>query len=139
MTSIRPYSYYPGLKTSSSSCYTQQNSLLKTFTIILKAKRANRGTPRAFADAQDSKFSTIDEHRKEEEISTPTLIWRAIKLPIYSVALVPLTVSLIISHTHSLAQDFSFFFCSVHSVFNSNICWAWIKIFVGPWILIFSY
>ncbi|KAF2294149.1 hypothetical protein GH714_007919 [Hevea brasiliensis] len=29
---------------------------------------------------------------KEEEISKVTLIWRAIKLPIYSVALVPLTV-----------------------------------------------
>lgn len=31
---------------------------------------------------------------KEENISQATLIWRAIKLPIYSVALVPLTVSL---------------------------------------------
>lgn len=29
----------------------------------------------------------------EENISQATLIWRAIKLPIYSVALVPLTVS----------------------------------------------
>lgn len=29
----------------------------------------------------------------EEELSQATLIWRAIKLPIYSVALVPLTVS----------------------------------------------
>jgi len=30
----------------------------------------------------------------EEDISKETLIWRAIKLPIYSVALVPLTVSI---------------------------------------------
>lgn len=31
-------------------------------------------------------------HQEEEDISKATLIWRAIKLPIYSVALVPLTV-----------------------------------------------
>jgi len=30
----------------------------------------------------------------EEDISKETLIWRAIKLPIYSVAFVPLTVSI---------------------------------------------
>ncbi|KAF7851092.1 hypothetical protein BT93_L4553 [Corymbia citriodora subsp. variegata] len=33
------------------------------------------------------------ELAKEDDISMATLIWRAIKLPIYSVALVPLTVS----------------------------------------------
>ncbi|KAF7850318.1 hypothetical protein BT93_L5640 [Corymbia citriodora subsp. variegata] len=32
------------------------------------------------------------ELAKEDDISMATLIWRAIKLPIYSVALVPLTV-----------------------------------------------
>ncbi|XP_038708636.1 2-carboxy-1,4-naphthoquinone phytyltransferase, chloroplastic isoform X2 [Tripterygium wilfordii] len=32
------------------------------------------------------------EEEKEEEVGKATLIWRAIKLPIYSVALVPLTV-----------------------------------------------
>ncbi|XP_065869651.1 2-carboxy-1,4-naphthoquinone phytyltransferase, chloroplastic [Euphorbia lathyris] len=33
-----------------------------------------------------------EEEQKEEDISKVTLIWRAIKLPIYSVALIPLTV-----------------------------------------------
>ncbi|OUZ99611.1 UbiA prenyltransferase family [Macleaya cordata] len=33
-----------------------------------------------------------EEEEEEEDISRSTLIWRAIKLPIYSVALVPLTV-----------------------------------------------
>lgn len=33
------------------------------------------------------------EEEKKEDISQATLLWRAVKLPIYSVALVPLTVS----------------------------------------------
>ncbi|CAA2971830.1 2-carboxy-1,4-naphthoquinone phytyltransferase, chloroplastic [Olea europaea subsp. europaea] len=35
---------------------------------------------------------TSHEEEKEEDISRATLIWRAIKLPMYSVALIPLTV-----------------------------------------------
>jgi len=37
-----------------------------------------------------------DEGRKD--VSQATLIWRAIKLPIYSVALVPLTVSFLVDN-----------------------------------------
>lgn len=33
------------------------------------------------------------EEEKEEDISKATLIWRALKLPIYTVALIPITVS----------------------------------------------
>lgn len=40
-----------------------------------------------------SRFEDVGEEI-EEDISMETLIWRAIKLPIYSVALVPLTVSI---------------------------------------------
>lgn len=40
---------------------------------------------------QSSSAATYED--KMEEISTVTLIWRAAKLPIYSVALVPLTVA----------------------------------------------
>ncbi|KAK6945765.1 UbiA prenyltransferase family [Dillenia turbinata] len=36
--------------------------------------------------------SVPSQHKNEENISKATLIWRAVKLPIYSVALVPLTV-----------------------------------------------
>ncbi|CAL5379485.1 unnamed protein product [Camellia sinensis] len=39
-----------------------------------------------------SSKNTTYEEEKEEDISRAILIWRAIKLPIYSVALVPLTV-----------------------------------------------
>ena len=40
-----------------------------------------------------------------EEISTSVLVWRAVKLPIYSVALVPLTVSAVKS-SFFLAEEF---------------------------------
>ncbi|XVF01545.1 hypothetical protein REPUB_Repub04eG0098300 [Reevesia pubescens] len=42
--------------------------------------------PKCTADISDS------THQEEEDVSKATLIWRAIKLPMYSVALVPLTV-----------------------------------------------
>ncbi|XP_021824896.1 2-carboxy-1,4-naphthoquinone phytyltransferase, chloroplastic-like [Prunus avium] len=46
----------------------------------------------AFVNNKADYSNTIREENKEEDISKATLIWRAIKLPIYSVALVPLTV-----------------------------------------------
>lgn len=39
---------------------------------------------------------TSHEEEKEEDISRATLIRRAIKLPMYSIALIPLAVSLLI-------------------------------------------
>ncbi|CAI9104070.1 OLC1v1002682C1 [Oldenlandia corymbosa var. corymbosa] len=39
-----------------------------------------------------SNSDVVNVEAMEDEISMPTLIWRAVKLPIYSVALVPLTV-----------------------------------------------
>jgi len=48
------------------------------------------------AELSSSSSSSFEDVGKEiqEDISMQTLIWRAIKLPIYSVALVPLTVSI---------------------------------------------
>ena len=48
------------------------------------------------AELSSSSSSSFEGVGKEiqEDISMETLIWRAIKLPIYSVALVPLTVSI---------------------------------------------
>ncbi|XP_034229203.1 2-carboxy-1,4-naphthoquinone phytyltransferase, chloroplastic isoform X3 [Prunus dulcis] len=46
----------------------------------------------AFVNNKADYSNTIREENKEVDISKATLIWRAIKLPIYSVALVPLTV-----------------------------------------------
>ncbi|XP_059648024.1 2-carboxy-1,4-naphthoquinone phytyltransferase, chloroplastic isoform X2 [Cornus florida] len=55
----------------------------------LKQQHQHRQTSsKCRADLSDSSY----EEEKEENISRATLIWRAIKLPIYSVALVPLTV-----------------------------------------------
>ncbi|CAB4289712.1 unnamed protein product [Prunus armeniaca] len=46
----------------------------------------------AFVNNKAGYSNTIHEENKDEPISKATLIWRAVKLPIYSVALVPLTV-----------------------------------------------
>lgn len=45
------------------------------------------------AELSPTSFEEVGEEN-QEDISKGTLIWRAIKLPIYSVALVPLTVSI---------------------------------------------
>lgn len=46
------------------------------------------------AELSSSSSSSLEDAGEEiqDDISMETLIWRAIKLPIYSVALVPLTV-----------------------------------------------
>ncbi|PON85380.1 2-carboxy-1,4-naphthoquinone phytyltransferase [Trema orientale] len=49
-------------------------------------------TRRIFIRQADPSKTDNEEDKEEEDISKVTLIWRAIKLPIYSVALVPLTV-----------------------------------------------
>lgn len=51
------------------------------------------------------------EEKNEDDISTATLIWRAVKLPIYSVALVPLTVSLIYAETSSSMETIVYRHC----------------------------
>ncbi|XP_024021711.1 2-carboxy-1,4-naphthoquinone phytyltransferase, chloroplastic isoform X2 [Morus notabilis] len=80
---------YPGSK--SSSCDYAQNFHHRTYSRYLKTQLWNH-YPRAFVDDQEDQSYTIHEADKEEDIPKATLIWRAIKLPIYSVALVPLTV-----------------------------------------------
>ncbi|XAR49468.1 1,4-dihydroxy-2-naphthoate polyprenyltransferase [Bertholletia excelsa] len=59
--------------------------------IQAKRWRQRRWSPSVSAEEQ-SKYSPEEEEKEEEAISRATLIWRAIKLPIYSVALVPVTV-----------------------------------------------
>lgn len=62
-------------------------------------------------EAELSSSSSSFEDVGQEDISMETLIWRAIKLPIYSVALVPLTVSF------SINTNLPFF--SLHCEFMS--------------------
>ncbi|KAL2513624.1 dihydroxy-1 [Forsythia ovata] len=56
--------------------------------------RSNQELPRhgILQKCQAEHTETSHEEEKEEDISQATLIWRAIKLPMYSVALIPLTV-----------------------------------------------
>ena len=57
----------------------------------VKRRHPQQHVPRP-GGAELSSASFEDE--VEEDVSKETLIWRAIKLPMYSVALVPLTVSI---------------------------------------------
>lgn len=77
---------YPGSK-SSSCCYAE----IFRHRTCLKTKKWNH-SPRASVNNQEDRSNAIREEDKEENISKATLLWRAIKLPMYSVALVPLTV-----------------------------------------------
>ncbi|KAL2490975.1 dihydroxy-1 [Abeliophyllum distichum] len=56
--------------------------------------RSNQELPRhgILQKCRAEHTETSHEEQKEEDISRATLIWRAIKLPMYSVALIPLTV-----------------------------------------------
>lgn len=66
------------------------------------------------AELSSSSSSSIEKYVGEEiqeDISMETLIWRAIKLPIYSVALVPLTVSISTIYTFRLIVKFSIGSC----------------------------
>ncbi|KAL7599683.1 hypothetical protein Lser_V15G24384 [Lactuca serriola] len=57
----------------------------------LYRERRRRSQPTSIKSQPDDP-ATISVHAHEDEIPKATLVWRAIKLPIYSVALVPLTV-----------------------------------------------
>lgn len=87
-----PTSFRSYLGSKSSSCWNGQNFLPKTYRRQLRAKQWNR-SPRSFVKNQADHSKTVHEEDKDVDISQATLIWRALKLPIYSVALVPLTVS----------------------------------------------
>lgn len=61
----------------------------RLFGASLNGRVEVKHCPQAFP----SNNASVNEEDKEENISKATLIWRAIKLPIYFVAFIPLTVS----------------------------------------------
>lgn len=68
--------------------YSKQHIYLKRLDIKqVEVKRRFK-----LHQVSSGKNAHSSELAKEDDISTATLIWRAIKLPIYSVALVPLTI-----------------------------------------------
>ncbi|KAF3435033.1 hypothetical protein FNV43_RR22120 [Rhamnella rubrinervis] len=82
-----------GLQSSSCFCYCAQNVLHSTYRRQLEFKQRNHA-PQASVSIETDYSDAIHEEDKEEDISKATLIWRAVKLPIYSVALVPITIIL---------------------------------------------
>eukprot|EP01018_Ginkgo_biloba_P016685 Gb_39246 [translate_table: standard] len=59
---------------------------------VVGSRKLSRWRVIVKSQISDSNQGWVEEEKEEEEISRSTLIWRALKLPIYSVALVPLTV-----------------------------------------------
>ncbi|XP_062008668.1 2-carboxy-1,4-naphthoquinone phytyltransferase, chloroplastic [Rosa rugosa] len=64
----------------------------KVFPKTLRRQVEVMHCTQAFVNSNGADLGTVHEEDKEESISKATLIWRAIKLPIYSVAFIPLTV-----------------------------------------------
>lgn len=86
---------YPGVlfspRQSSYFCVSAKNIFRKTCRRELEFKQQCHHA--LFRSKDKAAFSSSMHHQaNEEDVSRATLIWRAIKLPIYSVALVPLTV-----------------------------------------------
>ncbi|XP_044490492.1 2-carboxy-1,4-naphthoquinone phytyltransferase, chloroplastic isoform X2 [Mangifera indica] len=78
-------------KQSLQSCFSTQKFFQETHITQGKFKQLGRHL-QYHSQSQGDYSGNIQNEEKEEDVSRATLIWRAIKLPIYSVALVPLTV-----------------------------------------------
>ncbi|GAB2217850.1 hypothetical protein Droror1_Dr00001062 [Drosera rotundifolia] len=63
-------------------------------------RKSNQRCIRAIYDGKNQHFQ-IAKEETTEEVSQAMLVWRAIKLPIYSVALVPLTVASAAAYLHT--------------------------------------
>nr|GMC54648.1 2-carboxy-1,4-naphthoquinone phytyltransferase, chloroplastic [Ipomoea batatas] len=86
INSVLPHSVY-----RSFCCIGCTNRCNSRSALRWRESRRQHQHLRHFFSCRAQHSDAIDEE-KEENISRATLIWRAVKLPIYSVALVPLTV-----------------------------------------------
>ncbi|KAI3715848.1 hypothetical protein L6452_22836 [Arctium lappa] len=81
------------LKSSSLCCSTARLYLNENHIRRLEVRRQRRSQPLPPKSRADDPTSVSShEDGDHDNVSKATLVWRAIKLPIYSVALVPLTV-----------------------------------------------
>nr|XP_043626514.1 2-carboxy-1,4-naphthoquinone phytyltransferase, chloroplastic isoform X3 [Erigeron canadensis] len=81
------------LKSSSVCCFATRLNFNETHVRRLEVHRQRRcQLVPTKSQTNDHITSSTHEDINEDGISKATLVWRAIKLPIYSVALVPLTV-----------------------------------------------
>lgn len=95
-------------KKSSLCCCTAQNFVCGIRISRLEFKKGIQCW-RAFSGSIANYAENAHESETREDVPKATLIWRAVKLPIYSVALVPLTVvQLLICKQASFQQDATF-------------------------------
>lgn len=89
--------FYQGIVSSNPFEKSPQFFSIENFFNETCRQRLNIRQPcryRQFFIKSDSDYENVHEQEKKEDVSKAILIWRAVKLPIYSVALIPLTVSM---------------------------------------------
>ncbi|KAL4614853.1 hypothetical protein ACB092_07G083100 [Castanea dentata] len=89
----RSYStrYHLNSKRSSSLFCNSKKHIHTTYRRKFKIEKGHQ-SQQVLSERNADYSSTTTEEEKENDVSKAILIWRAVKLPIYSVALVPLTV-----------------------------------------------
>lgn len=89
----RSYSnrYHLNSKRSSSFFCNSKKHFHTTYRRKLKIEKGHQ-SQQVLSERNADYSGTNTEEEKENDVSKAILIWRAVKLPIYSVALVPLTV-----------------------------------------------
>ncbi|XP_030942662.1 2-carboxy-1,4-naphthoquinone phytyltransferase, chloroplastic isoform X2 [Quercus lobata] len=89
----RSYSnrYHLNSKRSSSFFCNSKKHFHTTYRRKLKIEKGHQ-SQQVLSERNADYSGTTTEEEKENDVSKAILIWRAVKLPIYSVALVPLTV-----------------------------------------------
>lgn len=86
------FRYHLNSKRSSSFFCNSKKHFHTTYRRKLKIEKGHQS--QQVLSVRNADYSTTTaEEEKENDVSKAILIWRAVKLPIYSVALVPLTVS----------------------------------------------
>lgn len=95
LTRSYPLHWSGDLRSSLSCCHGTQRCFGKTRIRKLEVKRCSRRRWILTKSLEDDS-STTHKEENDDDISGATLIWRAVKLPIYAVAVVPLTVSLLL-------------------------------------------
>ncbi|KAF5204359.1 2-carboxy-1,4-naphthoquinone phytyltransferase protein [Thalictrum thalictroides] len=80
------------LKSAGSTSTPGSATAAQTISIKTKVIKRRKQCCQAHSNSNSRDETTQEVKQEVEEISKSTLIWRAIKLPIYSVALVPLCV-----------------------------------------------
>ncbi|KAM3694571.1 hypothetical protein ACJW31_07G068200 [Castanea mollissima] len=83
--------YHLNSKRSSSFFCNSKKHFHTTYRRKLKTEKGHQ-SQQVLSERNADYSGTTTEEEKENDVSKAILVWRAVKLPIYSVALVPLTV-----------------------------------------------